>query len=148
MSSQKSAYQQLTKQMKPRRPIFQNLLSAFLMGGVICEVGQLLQWFFMQEGMTSKSAAMPTSIVLIGLGALITGLGWYDRLVKRGGMGGSLPITGFSNAMVAPAMEYKTEGLIMGIGARLFTVAGPVLVYGMTAAFVVCALRYLFTGGV
>ncbi|MCL5115668.1 MAG: SpoVA/SpoVAEb family sporulation membrane protein, partial [Firmicutes bacterium] len=127
-------------------PIARNLMLAFLVGGLICVVGQVVQWFFMQQGMSSKAASSPTSVVMIGIGALLTGLGWYDRVVKWGGMGGSLPITGFANAMVAPAMEFKTEGLIMGIGARLFTIAGPVLVYGMAAAFVVSAIRYLLTG--
>ncbi len=109
-------------------------------------MGQVIESGFMSTGMTAKMAASPTAVVLIGLGALFTGLGWYDRLVKLGGMGGSLPITGFANAMVAPAMEFKTEGLVMGIGAHLFSVAGPVLVWGMSAAFVVGALRYLLTG--
>lgn len=141
-----SEYQQLTQSMMPKRPIMRNLLWAFMVGGLICLVGQGIEWFFMQHGMTAKEAASPTSVVLIGLGALLTGVGWYDRIVKRGGMGGSLPITGFANAMVAPAMEFRTEGLLMGIGARLFTIAGPVLVYGMTAAFVVASLRYFITG--
>jgi stage V sporulation protein AC len=96
--------------------------------------------------MSVKQAASPTTVVLIGVGALLTGVGFYDRLVKRAGMGGTLPITGFANAMVAPAMEFRAEGLIMGVGARLFTVAGPVLAYGMAAAFVVSAVRYLVTG--
>lgn len=101
---------------------------------------------FMQQGMSAKEATSPTTVVMIGLGALLTGLGWYDRIVKRGGMGGSLPITGFANAMVAPAMEYRTEGLVLGVGAKLFTVAGPVLTYGLAAAFVVGLIRYLLTG--
>lgn len=142
----KAQYQALTQAMMPKRPIFKNLVWAFLVGGIICVVGQGIQSFFMHQGMSAQAAGAPTSVVMIALGALLTGLGWYDRVVKRGGMGGSLPITGFANAMVAPAMEFKTEGLIMGIGARLFTVAGPVLVYGMTAAFVVGAIRYLITG--
>lgn len=146
MDSERKAYQQLTQQMMPKRPLGKNLVAAFIVGGIICEIGQVIQWAFMQLGMSSKAAATPTSIVLIGLGALLTGLGWYDRIVKRGGMGGSLPITGFANAMVAPAMEFRTEGLVMGIGARLFTIAGPVLVWGMAMAFVVSALRYLITG--
>jgi stage V sporulation protein AC len=139
-------YWLMTREMMPKRPIAKNALWAFVVGGLISLAGQGVLWFFMRHGMTAKEASAPTSVVMIGLGALLTGLGWYDRLVKRGGMGASLPITGFANAMVAPAMEYKAEGLVMGIGARLFTIAGPVLVYGMTAAFVVGAARYLLTG--
>ncbi|MCY0877636.1 MAG: SpoVA/SpoVAEb family sporulation membrane protein [Firmicutes bacterium] len=136
----------MTQKMMPQRPIVKNALWAFFVGGAISTVGQGVLWFFMRHGMTAKEASSPTAVVMIGLGALFTGLGWYDRLVKRAGMGASLPITGFANAMVAPAMEYKAEGLVMGIGARLFTIAGPVLVYGMAAAFVVGAARYLITG--
>ncbi|NMP22428.1 stage V sporulation protein AC [Sulfobacillus harzensis] len=147
MDSEKKQYQELTQRMMPKRPILRNVLWAFFVGGIISEVGQCVQWFFMHQAhLSAKAAGAPTSVVMIGVGALLTGLGWYDRVVKRGGMGGSLPITGFANAMVAPAMEYKTEGLVMGIGARLFTVAGPVLVYGMAAAFVVSGIRYLITG--
>ena len=146
MDQERAVYQNITQRLMPRRPIWRNLVWAFLIGGIICEAGQGVQWFFMQHHMSTKAASTPTAIVMVGLGALLTGFGVYDRIVKLGGMGGSLPITGFANAMVAPAMEFKTEGLIMGIGARLFSVAGPVLVYGMSTAFVVGALRYLITG--
>lgn len=146
MQQEKSQYQQLTQDLMPKRPILRNMVWAFFIGGIICEAGQWVQWFFMKQGMTEKAAASPTSVVMIGLGALLTGLGIYDSIVRIGGMGGTLPITGFANAMVAPAMEFRSEGLIMGIGARLFTIAGPVLVYGMSAAFIVGAVRYLITG--
>lgn len=146
MDAEKTQYQHMTQAMMPKRPIVRNVVWAFVVGGIISEIGQGILWFFMKQGLSAQAAGAPTSIVLIGVGALLTGLGWYDRVVKRGGMGGSLPITGFANAMVAPAMEFKTEGLVMGIGARLFTVAGPVLVYGMTMAFLVSAIRYLLTG--
>lgn len=139
-------YQEMAQNLMPKRPILRNLVWAFIVGGVICLAGQCVQWFFMKQGMSPKAAATPTSIVMIGIGALLTGLGFYDRVVKRGGMGGTLPITGFANAMVAPAMEFRTEGLIMGIGARLFTVAGPVLVFGLGAAFVTGLIRWLITG--
>jgi len=139
-------YQQLVTRLKPKRPLWSNLLWAFIVGGIICILGQAVQTFFMHHGMTAKEAASPTSVVMIALGSLLTGLGWYDRVVKRGGMGGSLPITGFANAMVAPAMEFRTEGAIMGVGSRLFTIAGPVLAYGLLAAFLVSLVRYLLTG--
>lgn len=139
-------YQELVKKKRPSKPILKNLIYAFFVGGAISLVGQGIQWGFMQYGMSAKDATSPTTVVLIGLGALFTGLGWYDQLVKRGGMGGTLPITGFANAMVAPAMEFRSEGLILGVGAKLFTVAGPVLVYGLSAAFVVGLIRFLITG--
>ena len=131
-------------QVRPKKTVGTNLAWAFLVGGLISLFGQGIMWAFEQGGLTSKAAATPTSIILVGVGALLTGVGWYDRIVKLGGMGGSLPITGFANAMVAPAMEYRAEGLVLGIGAKLFTIAGPVLVYGMAAAFVVGAVRYVF----
>jgi stage V sporulation protein AC len=135
-------FQQYANQTRPKKTVATNLAWAFLVGGLISLFGQAVMWGFEQAGMSSKAAATPTSIVLVGLGALLTGLGWYDRIVKRGGMGGTLPITGFANAMVAPAMEYRSEGLVLGIGAKLFTVAGPVLVYGMAMAFIVGVVRY------
>jgi len=142
--SVQARYQYWVKTMRPQKPVVLNLIWAFLIGGAVSEVGQLVQWFFQQHGLSPEKAGTPTSIVLIGLGALFTGLGWYDRLTKWGGMGASLPITGFANAMVAPAMEFRTEGLVLGVGAKLFTVAGPVLAWGMAAAFVVGAVRLAF----
>ncbi|AUW93627.1 MAG: stage V sporulation protein AC [Sulfobacillus thermosulfidooxidans] len=139
-------YQKMAQEMRPKKPLLKNVLLAFFIGGFISEVGQGVQWFFMQHGMSAKEATSPVTVVMIGLGALLTGLGWYDRVVKYGGMGGSLPVTGFANAMVAPAMEFRTEGLVLGVGAKLFTVAGPVLAYGLAAAFVVGLIRWLVTG--
>lgn len=136
-------FQQYANASRPKKAVTLNFLWAFGAGGAICLFGQVIVWLFEQYGWSAKSAATPTSIIMVGLGALFTGLGWYDRIVKRAGMGGTLPITGFANAMVAPAMEYRSEGLVLGIGAKLFTVAGPVLVYGMAMAFVVGTIRYL-----
>jgi stage V sporulation protein AC len=139
------AYQRLTRRYRAPVPVVRNAWRAFLMGGGWSLVGQGLFTFFTAHGWSADRAASPTAVVLIGIAALLTGVGWYDALVKWGGMGGSLPITGFANAMVAPAMEFRREGLVLGVGAKLFTVAGPVLAYGMAAAFVMGALR-LWTG--
>ncbi len=136
-------FQEYANRVRPQKTVGINLVWAFFVGGIISLIGQGIMWAFEAGGLSAKAAATPTSIILVGMGALLTGLGWYDRIVKRGGMGGSLPITGFANAIVAPAMEYRSEGLVLGIGAKLFTVAGPVLVYGMAMAFVVGAARYL-----
>ncbi len=146
LSREMKQYQNMADQLRPGKPIVKNAVVAFFVGGTICLAGQGVQWFFMQHGMTPKEATSPTTVVMIGLGALLTGLGWYDLVVKYGGMGGSLPITGFSNAMVAPAMDARTEGFVLGVGAKLFTVAGPVVAYGLAAAFVVGLIRYLFMG--
>lgn len=142
--SAQARYQYWVKTMRPKKPVAMNLVAAFLVGGAISEVGQIVQWVFLRQGLSPEKASTPTAIVLIGLSALFTGLGWYDRLTKLGGMGASLPITGFANAMVAPAMEFRAEGLVLGVGARLFTVAGPVLAWGMAAAFVVGLVRLVF----
>lgn len=128
---------------RPPTPVLANVVRAFVMGGAISVVGQLVLDFFEAHGFAPAKAAAPTAVVIVAFGALFTGLGWYDRVVKWGGMGGSLPISGFANAMVAPAMEYRREGLVLGVGAKLFTVAGPVLAYGLGTAFLVGLVRFL-----
>lgn len=137
-------FRQYAKSVRPGRSLAKNLMRAFLLGGLICELGQVVNWLFTLTGMTTKAASTPTVVVMIGLGALLTGLGWYDWLVQWAGMGATLPITGFANAMVAPAMDARSEGLVSGVGAKLFTIAGPVLAYGLAAAFVMGAVRYLW----
>jgi len=142
--SAQEAYRKLAGRHRPPAPMWPNLFRAFLAGGGIALVGQGVQTLFTtMAGFSSTEAAPPTSVVMIGLGSLFTGLGWYDGLVRWGGMGGSLPITGFANTIVAPAMEFKREGPVMGVGAKMFTVAGPVIAYGLAAAFVVGAVRWL-----
>ncbi len=144
MPSEKDAdYLALAARHRPPAPTWSNAVRAFAIGGAICMVGQLVTDFFIAHGNSPGQAASPTAVVMVGLGALFTGLGLYDRVVKCGGMGGSLPISGFSNAMVAPAMEYRREGWVLGVGAKLFAVAGPVLAYGLGAAFVVGLARLL-----
>lgn len=130
-------YQYLAKSMEPKKPVLANTLRAFLIGGGICLVGQVVASFFLGHGFDQEKVTAPTSIAMVFLGALFTALGLYDRLAKFAGMGTALPITGFSNSMVAPAMEFKREGPVLGVGARMFQVAGPVLAYGLLTAFVV-----------
>ncbi|CAB1128691.1 mechanosensitive channel; stage V sporulation protein AC [Candidatus Hydrogenisulfobacillus filiaventi] len=139
-------YRRLVSRQQPKKPLVRNLWWAFAIGGTIAEVGQAILWGFTRLGLPQKEALSATAVVLVGLGALLTGLGWYDAITKLGGMGGSLPITGFANAMVAPAMEYRREGLVLGIGARLFTIAGPVLTYTLLAGFVVGFIGYFLAG--
>ncbi len=140
---QDADYLALAARHRPPTPVWQNAVRAFVVGGALCVVGQLVTDFFEAHGQTATRAASPTAVVMVGLGALLTGLGLYDRLVRSGGMGGALPISGFANAMVAPAMEHRREGLVLGVGAKLFTVAGPVLAYGLGSAFLVGVVRLL-----
>lgn len=137
----KQAYGQLVKELSPSSPVTLDIVKAFFAGGAICTVGELLRNIFLSYGMPEKSAATWVSITLIVTAQLLTGLGIFDKFAKHAGAGASVPITGFANAVVSPAMEYHTEGLVMGLGAKLFTIAGPVIVYG-TAASVLAGLLY------
>ncbi len=140
-------YRQRVQRLEPQRPIARNALWAFVVGGIICLVGQVVQSGLMAVGYTEETVKAPTAIIMVFLGALGTALGVYDRIAKLGGMGANLPITGFSNAVVAPAMEFKQEGAIMGTGARIFQIAGPVIAYGLLTAFVVGIVRFAIMGG-
>ena len=116
---------------------------AFLFGGSICTVGQLLLNTYLNWGIPEKSASSYTSMTMVFLGALLTFLNVYDRLAKRGGAGTLVPITGFANAVTSPAMEFKTEGFVTGMSAKMFVIAGPVIVYGAVVS-VVCGILYYF----
>lgn len=140
---QVQSFKAVQKKYLPRRPLAKNVLFAFLVGGAICTVGEGVRQAFMATGMSGEVAAGPTAAVMIFLGALLTGLGVYDEIGRVGGMGAALPITGFANAIVAPAMEFKREGWVMGVGARMFVVAGPVIVYGLVTSFLIGFIYYL-----
>lgn len=144
--SPQQAYQETARAMQPRRPIFRNTVLAFLIGGAICALAQLFLSYLLGRGMPQKEALAATSGFMVFWGALLTGLGVYDVIGRVGGMGAALPITGFANSMVSPALEYKREGYVLGVGAKLFTIAGPVIVYGLVAAVLVVLLRWLITG--
>ncbi len=128
-------YTRRVSQTAPKEDVAMSILVAFVVGGSICVVGQAVLNLATTHGMTAKEAAAPVSVAMVFLGSLLTALGWYDKLAKFSGMGAALPITGFSNSMTAPAMEFKREGFVLGLGARVFSVAGPVLVFGFTAAW-------------
>lgn len=136
-------YKKLHKKHAPPRPVLRNVLAAFVTGGGISLVGEGVRQFFLAQGLSPDRAAGPTAAAMIFLGALLTGLGIYDRIGRFGGMGAALPITGFANAIVAPAMEFKREGWVMGVGAKMFVVAGPVVVYGLITSFAVGLIYYL-----
>ena len=124
-------YREYAKRRAPRSNTRLNALKAFLMGGLICCVGQFLLNLYAAAGLDREAAGTACSVTLVLLAALLTGLGVYDELAKLGGAGTLVPITGFANAVAAPALEFKTEGLITGTAAKMFVIAGPVLVYGV-----------------
>ena len=134
-------YDQLVQQMSPKSHLYKDCLCAFLIGGLICTLGQLLITGYTQLGLEKIDASTAASMTLVALSALLTGLSIYDDIAKHAGAGTLVPITGFANAISAAAVEFKTEGFITGVGAKMFTIAGPVIVYG-TAASVVYGFAY------
>ena len=137
-------YGKLIKSMAPKSPIGKDCLMAFLVGGLICTLGQLCMNGYTSLGLDETGAGTATCITLISLSALLTGLSLYDDIAKHAGAGTLVPITGFANAIAAPAVEFKTEGMILGTAAKMFTIAGPVIVYGVSAS-VVYGLIYWIT---
>ena len=130
------------KKAKPS-PMGKNIVWAFLVGGGICVIGQLLMDWYKSRGLGTEAAGAAVSITLIFVTALLTGIGVFDRIAKHAGAGTLVPITGFANAMVSPALEFKQEGLVTGTAVKLFTVAGPVLVYGISASVVYGIILWL-----
>lgn len=128
-------------------PSWKNCIWAFLVGGAICTAGQALLELYKYFDLDETDAATAVSVTLIFLAALFTGLGLFDDLAKRAGAGTLVPITGFANAMVSPALEFKSEGMVMGTSAKLFTIAGPVLVFGISASVLYGVILVLFFGG-
>lgn len=137
-------YQQKVKEASPKSPSWKNCFWAFVIGGAICLVGQVLGQIFQSTGMNKEVSSSFVSIILVFCGALFTGIGWYDDLAKHAGAGTLVPITGFANAMVSPALEYKTEGMVTGVAAKMFIIAGPVIVYGILSAAVLGLVRMIF----
>ena len=137
-------YQNYVDQKSPNSPIFKNCLCAFLIGGLICSIGQIIMDFCIYRGLSETLSSTVVSILLIGLSAFLTGLNLFNKIGKIAGAGSLVPITGFANSIVAPAMEYKSEGYVMGVGAKMFTVAGPVLVYGISSAIIVGLVYLIF----
>ena len=138
----KQQYDEMVKKASPNSPTATDCLKAFVSGGLICVIGQLLLDFFTGQGMSEKDAAMWESITLIGLSAILTALGIYERLGKFCGAGTIVPITGFANSVVSPAIEFKKEGMVFGMAAKMFVVAGPVIVYGTLTSMLVGLVYY------
>ena len=137
-------YEKLVKSMAPKSPMGKDCLMAFLVGGLICTLGQLCLNGYTALGLDKTLAGTATSMTLVALSALLTGLSLYDNIAKHAGAGTLVPITGFANAIAAPAVEFKTEGMILGTAAKMFTIAGPVIVYGISAS-VIYGLIYWIT---
>ena len=129
-------YQKLVEEMAPKSPVGKDCLNAFWIGGLICAIGQVFLNYYTNLGLSKENAGTATSMTMVVLSALLTGLSLYDDIAKYGGAGTLVPITGFANAIAAPAVEFKTEGMILGTAAKMFTIAGPVIVYGLAASVV------------
>ena len=144
----RTLYQQMVSEAMPKKPMLPQLLKAFVVGGLICCIGQAVSdlgrtMLHLDEDALSAF----TAIVMVFLGATLTGIGLYDKIGKFAGAGSIVPITGFANSLVSPAMEYKREGYIMGVGAKMFTIAGPVLVYGIGSSVIYGILYLIFHRG-
>ena len=131
--------------MAPKSPIFKDCLFAFLIGGLIRTLGQAILNAYSALGLSKEDAGTATSCTLVALSALLTGLSLYDNIAKYAGAGTLVPITGFANSVAAPAVEFKTEGFILGVGAKMFTIAGPVIVYGVSASAVYGLIYWITT---
>lgn len=150
MNISNQEYGELTKKRSPNSKMYKTLPKAFVIGGLICTLGEGLLNLYGYLGLDETEAGAITSMTLIFLSALLTGLEIYDRIAQHGGAGTLVPITGFANAVVSPAIDFKSEGYVMGLGAKMFVIAGPVIVYGLTASVVYGLIYYivgLFTGG-
>ena len=129
-------YEKMVQSLAPKSPMWKDCVNAFWIGGLICTLGQLLINGYKALGLEKTDASTMASVTLVVLSALLTGLSVYDDIAKRAGAGTLVPITGFANSIAATAIEFKTEGFILGVGAKMFTIAGPVIVYGVSASVV------------
>ncbi len=140
----KNDYQKYVDEKTPNSPIWLNMLKAFVVGGLICLIGQFIADYLTSLGLDKDTVSSVTSITLVFIGIFLTAINVYNRIGKFAGAGSIVPITGFANSIASPAIEFKSEGLVLGVGAKLFQVAGPVLVYGISTSIVVGLLYYLF----
>ena len=138
-------YSDYVDKKSPNSPIIKNCFNAFWVGGLICSIGQIIFDFCKFQNMEQDECNTVVAIVLIGISAFFTGLNIFNKIGKFAGAGSLIPITGFANSIVSPAIEYKSEGYIMGVGAKMFTVAGPVLVYGISASVIIGIIATLFS---
>jgi stage V sporulation protein AC len=136
------SYQQTVDQMAPKRPVFKNCMKAFLTGGIICAIGQVVSFLYMYFfNFTERTASNPSVATMVFLSMVLTGFGIYKKIGQFGGAGSAVPVTGFGNAVISAAIEHKSEGFILGVGVNMFKLAGPVIVYGVFSAFVVALIK-------
>ncbi len=145
VSMTKAEYREYIKRLSPASPMAGDLAKSFLTGGLVCAVGQAFLNMFKAYGLEKDMASAATSVSLVLIGAVLTGVGLYDRIAKFGGAGTLVPITGFANSIASPALEFKTEGFIAGTSAKMFVIAGPVLVFGIAASVIYGVVYYLLT---
>jgi stage V sporulation protein AC len=141
----KAEYSDLVDKKSPNSPILRNIIFAFIVGGLICILGQFITNYFLSRGIARETVASITPILLILLSVILTALDLYDSLGKFAGAGSIVPITGFANSVASPAIEFKSEGLVLGLGAKMFTVAGPVLAYGLSASVIFGFIYFLLS---
>ncbi|MFB4160658.1 stage V sporulation protein AC [Geomicrobium sp. JSM 1781026] len=145
-SMEKEAYQKVASRLEPKRPIFLNCVKAFFVGGFICVIGQCISLFYLSFfNFSEATVGAPTVATLIFISVLLTGLGVYDKLSQFSGAGTAVPVTGFANSMASTAIEYKTEGYVLGVGGNMFKLAGSVIVFGTVAAFVIGVIYTIAT---
>lgn len=143
MSTSDKEYSKMAKKASPNSPKIKNCIKAFVFGGAICTFGQFLNYIFERMGFSEDYVKALTPSVLIIITAILTGIGIFDKIAKHAGAGTIVPITGFANSVVSPAMEFKSEGLIMGTGANIFKIAGPVIAYGIFAGVIYGLIAYI-----
>ena len=142
MTTAQQEFDTLVKGIEPKRPILKNCIRAFISGGAICTIGQIIQWIFINYfNFDEKTSVSPTLVVLIFAAALITGLGFFDHISQWAGCGTAVPITGFANSIASASMEHKSEGLVLGVAGNMFRLAGAIVVYGVVAAFIVATIK-------
>lgn len=141
----KKKFQKLSTETKPKVNLFKHCINAFIVGGIICDIGQFINNILLSFGIPKDDVNIWVPIILVFLGALLTGIGVYDKIATFAGAGTVVPITGFANSIVAPAVEFKKEGFVFGVGAKMFIIAGPVLVYGISTSTIV-GIIYYFLG--
>lgn len=137
-------YKDMVDKTNPPSSLLKDCIFAFLVGGLICDIGQLVMNLFISLGVSQEDVGAYVASIMVFLGAFFTGLGLYDNLGKFAGAGSIVPITGFANSIVSPAMEFKKEGYVFGVGSKMFVIAGPVLVFGISASIIVGLLYYIF----